>query len=429
MAAWQATPVRGAVAPQPPVAALAPPPAGAPVAGEHATERNAARARPFAELLRENRIDNAAPAAPAAPSPKPTAEAGAANAEVSEPSATPTPTTKARPRTAAATTTKAAPGPHRSDDANGPGPGDKEHSATRDGVGTATAPSDVRGDAWMTQALAGDATVRGAGERGAGARGADEQGPGGAAAVASNADADVLAATAPARGAGNDARAGARSDADEARLPARTERIGVSGDAPAETLPLASALAEARRATDAVPHRPVTEARGETLAAVLAAGGSSPANELRAAPASSELALPTPTDSADFGTAFGVQVSLLAQDGVQQAELHLNPAETGPVSIHITVDGSQARIDFGADLAATRVAIEKSLPELAAALRDAGMTLTGGGVSQHAGGRSSAGDDGTPAPRARAGSSGAASDAPAVRGPRRVVAGGVDLYA
>jgi flagellar hook-length control protein FliK len=423
MAAWQATPVRGAVAPQPPVAALAPPPAGAPVAGEHATERNAARARPFAELLRENRIDNAAPAAPAAPSPKPTAEAGAANAEVSEPSATPT--TKARPRTAAPTTTKAAPGPHRTDDANGPGPGDKEHSATRDGLGTATAPSDVRGDAWMTQALAGDASVRGAGERGA----ADEQGPGGAAAVASNADSDVLAAAATARGTGNDARAGARSDADEARLPARTERIGVSGDVPVETLPLASALAEARRATDAVPHRPVTEARGEALAAVLAAGGSSPANELRAAPASSELALPTPIDSADFGTAFGVQVSLLAQDGVQQAELHLNPAETGPVSIHITVDGSQARIDFGADLAATRVAIEKSLPELAAALRDAGMTLTGGGVSQHAGGRSSAGDDGTPAPRARAGSGGAASDAPADRGPRRVAAGGVDLYA
>ena len=121
---------------------------------------------------------------------------------------------------------------------------------------------------------------------------------------------------------------------------------------------------------------------------------------------------------------------MLAKDGVQQAELHLNPAETGPVSIQIALDGSEARIDFGADLAATRAAIERSLPELAAALRDAGLTLTGGGVSQHAGGRAPSGDDdGSPAPRAGVRSNAAEGAAPALPRTRRVAAGGVDLYA
>jgi len=100
--------------------------------------------------------------------------------------------------------------------------------------------------------------------------------------------------------------------------------------------------------------------------------------------------------------------------------------------VQIVMDGTQARIDFGADVAATRHAIEAGLPELASALRDAGFTLAGGGVSQHAGGRQ--GSDGDGARRDGGAARGAAS---AVDGsdsaPRvlrtRVSAGGVDLYA
>ena len=94
----------------------------------------------------------------------------------------------------------------------------------------------------------------------------------------------------------------------------------------------------------------------------------------------------TPTDAPEFREALGVQVSLLARDGEQRAELHLNPAEMGPISVHIVMDGAQARVDFGADSATTRELIESGLPELAAALRDAGFTLAGGGVSQHSAG-------------------------------------------
>ena len=143
------------------------------------------------------------------------------------------------------------------------------------------------------------------------------------------------------------------------------------------------------------------------------------------------IALSTPVESPDFSRALGVHVSVLAQGGVQQAELRLNPAEMGPVSIHITIDGTQARVEFGADLAATRQAIEAGLPELAGALRDAGFTLAGGGVAQHSSqGRGGDGGDGDREGDGRRGGRRVAVERAAPRALRRVVsAGGVDLYA
>lgn len=191
----------------------------------------------------------------------------------------------------------------------------------------------------------------------------------------------------------------------------------------AEAMPLPAATAAASPADRAV----------DALTASFAAGASTRSADTTAPwQAAANLALTTPIDAPDFPAAFGVQVSLLAQDGVQQAELRLNPAEMGPVSIHISLDGTAARVDFGADVAATREAIERGLPELASALRDAGFTLAGGGVSQHAGGRPTADDEPAGgAGRLEAGGSAArpeASAAPA-RPIRAVAAGGVDLYA
>jgi flagellar hook-length control protein FliK len=123
-----------------------------------------------------------------------------------------------------------------------------------------------------------------------------------------------------------------------------------------------------------------------------------------------------------------VQVSVLAREGIQQAELHLHPADMGPISVLIALDGSNARVDFGADSPATRSLIESGLPELAAALRDAGFTLSGGGVSQHARQQpnqeapeaQSAGTRTTPA---------ALGEAGPVRMTARMGQGAVDLYA
>lgn len=96
-----------------------------------------------------------------------------------------------------------------------------------------------------------------------------------------------------------------------------------------------------------------------------------------------------PVDSPAFAPALATQVRWLVRDGLQHAQLSLNPAEMGPVTVQIVLDGREARIDFRADMAATRHAIEASLPVLAAALDDSGLRLAGGGVhdgqAQHQG--------------------------------------------
>ena len=144
--------------------------------------------------------------------------------------------------------------------------------------------------------------------------------------------------------------------------------------------------------------------------------------------------LPTPVYSPDFPQAMGAQLTVLAQGGVEHAELHLNPADMGPVSVQIAIEGAQARIDFGADVASTRQAIEASLPELASALRDAGLTLSGGGVSQHSRSRQDMADaQGTAGGRIKGGSHGDGGTSIDNTAPaplrRSVRVGGVDAYA
>lgn len=137
--------------------------------------------------------------------------------------------------------------------------------------------------------------------------------------------------------------------------------------------------------------------------------------------------IPTPATAPEFRQALGVQVSVLARDGVQRAELHLNPADMGPISVQIALEGSSAQVDFGADSPATRSLIEAGLPELAAALREAGFTLSGGGVSQH-----SRGDrQGEAAPRGEPGTraDGSTREPAPQRVSARVGQGAVDLYA
>lgn len=117
------------------------------------------------------------------------------------------------------------------------------------------------------------------------------------------------------------------------------------------------------------------------------AGATSPADGRSGMPAAAEAHIAAPVYSPAFGPALGLQISAMARDGTQEARLHLNPSELGPITVKIALDGLGARIDFLADLSGTRQAIEASLPALAGALRDSGLTLTGGGVSQQPSGR------------------------------------------
>jgi flagellar hook-length control protein FliK len=114
------------------------------------------------------------------------------------------------------------------------------------------------------------------------------------------------------------------------------------------------------------------------LAQALPAPGAAPAAPPLAASGQVHAAL----HSSAFAPELAASVSLMAVDGVQQAELQLNPADMGPVAVQIVVDGSQAQVSFHAAQADTRQALEQSLPDLAAALQGQGLTLSGGGVFQ-----------------------------------------------
>lgn len=164
----------------------------------------------------------------------------------------------------------------------------------------------------------------------------------------------------------------------------------------------------------------------QALAAPAAAGSVKPATVAEAAIA----AHPT---SADFAPQLGAHVATFVRDGIDHARLQLHPAELGPVQVQIQLEGNNAQVMMGAEHPLTRQALEQSLPMLAAALREAGLTLAGGGVFEQArqGGGSGAGEGRSAGANAggHAGGSAGDAEAPPVRTPQPRSRGVVDLVA
>lgn len=223
---------------------------------------------------------------------------------------------------------------------------------------------------------------------------------------------------------------------DDKRIATETDK-----DKPAGWLEAAAADANAAKDAKAIEreasgHQPVeprlelpTTAHGVTPLHAPGAA-TAPRGDPIAASAPTVVTVATPATAPEFRQALGVQVSVLARDGVQHAELHLNPADMGPISVQIALEGTRAQVDFGADSFATRQIIETGLPELASALRDAGFTLTGGGVSQHARDQARGdadGRSGTGGSRRVEGRGDVAGEARSVN--VRLPQGAVDLYA
>ena len=190
------------------------------------------------------------------------------------------------------------------------------------------------------------------------------------------------AAAMVARGTGK--AAGREAPSAELEINGKEARERMRGDPSEEAGSFKAALAEKKEAiaVAVADQPPVSSAEHPTQ--LTHAAGLLPGNGLKT-DTLPPVAVPisAPVASPDFAQEMGLRITRLIDDGVQRAELHLNPAEMGPVSISIVLDGTQARIDFGADVAATRKAIEAGIPALASSLQDAGFTLSGGGVSQH----------------------------------------------
>ncbi|UXH79783.1 flagellar hook-length control protein FliK [Roseateles amylovorans] len=239
---------------------------------------------------------------------------------------------------------------------------------------------------------------------------------------------------------GKPGHAGALQDArqlqQELRQAARGEAMDAATQADGLEAAQSSHGAHEVAMTDA---KPANGAPAHSFEALLAAAQGGASSSVGGGAASSRSEAPTvplsqPMHSPDFAPELSASVSLLIQDGVHEAQLQLNPAEMGPVAIHIQVDGQQAQVNFHAEQAATRDVLERSLPDLAAALQSQGLTLSGGGVfaQQQSGsdqnGRESQGERGS-----RRGGAGSQDDgglAGAGRAERRTPPRGlVDLYA
>lgn len=110
--------------------------------------------------------------------------------------------------------------------------------------------------------------------------------------------------------------------------------------------------------------------RSEPFAPSLAAATtSSPAASLPAA------SLSAPLGSSDWQQGLGQQLIGLHQRGGQQIELHLHPAELGPLSISLKLGDNAAHAHFLAAHPQVRAAIEQALPQLREALAEQGITL------------------------------------------------------
>ena len=179
-------------------------------------------------------------------------------------------------------------------------------------------------------------------------------------------------------------QAGSTSDAAAAAVPAApTGNI----NALADVQKLISGLTAANSAdtdsdTDsATPKTHATTDSGGTDAAQAAAGlQAASLTRPNSSVGAATLTIHAPVGSTAFADEVSARVTGLAQSGITQAQLQLNPADLGPVQVHITMQAGQASVWFGATHADTRAALEQSLPRLRELFAGAGMPLTDSGV-------------------------------------------------
>lgn len=92
--------------------------------------------------------------------------------------------------------------------------------------------------------------------------------------------------------------------------------------------------------------------------------------------------LDMPLASPQWKSEFGQRILMMTKEGVQTAELRLNPAHLGPIEVRITINDDQASINFSANHSLTREAIESSMPRLRDLFQSNGLTLADAQVSE-----------------------------------------------
>ena len=187
--------------------------------------------------------------------------------------------------------------------------------------------------------------------------------------------------------AGSGASAGdTRHPPAEATGPGGTGHLSPDANPAARTGPAEEARTLADAAGWGAAAKPLAaEAQAVTAPAMPASMAQPTTDAASSAPAApwaapAQASLQAPVGSPAFAGLVASQLTLWVRSGVQQAQLHLNPAEWGPVRVAIALDGGAAQVHLVAEHGSTRQTLEQALPTLAAHLAEAGFTLASGGV-------------------------------------------------
>ena len=101
------------------------------------------------------------------------------------------------------------------------------------------------------------------------------------------------------------------------------------------------------------------------------------------------LTVDAPVGSARFADQAAQQVTWMAKNGIEHAEIRVKPAELGPITVRIEMHKNEAIISFAVTQPETRAAVENALHKLQEMLADSGISLGQTSV----GGQSMAGEE------------------------------------
>jgi len=88
-----------------------------------------------------------------------------------------------------------------------------------------------------------------------------------------------------------------------------------------------------------------------------------------------------------FSPVMKQQLITMVSNGIQQAEIRLDPPELGHLTVKIQIQGDQTQVQFHVAQSQTRDLVEQAIPRLRDMLASEGLQLTDSQVSQGGGGR------------------------------------------
>lgn len=94
-----------------------------------------------------------------------------------------------------------------------------------------------------------------------------------------------------------------------------------------------------------------------------------------------EIVVPNRVGSEGWSEAMAGRISLLVNQRISAARIHINPPELGPIEVRVNLNNDQASVQFTSQSAQVRDALEQSIPRLRDMLESAGFSLADSGVN------------------------------------------------